>query len=90
MVAPQIVSATEFKAKCLDILDQLTETGLDRVLITKRGRVVGVLTPPEQTETAVQKIHGFMRGSVHLPVEVDLTDPVLDEPFSAEKGQLHG
>jgi antitoxin (DNA-binding transcriptional repressor) of toxin-antitoxin stability system len=90
MDAPQVVNATEFKAKCLDILDRLGESGLERIYITKRGRVVGVLTPPENAETAVQNIHGFMRGSVVIPGDVDLTAPVLDEPFSADEGRLHG
>ncbi len=90
MDAPQVVSATEFKAKCLDILDRLGESGRDRIFITKRGRVVGVLTPPERTATAVQHIHGFMRGSVVLPTDFDLTAPVVDETFVAEEGLLHG
>lgn len=36
------VSATEFKAKCLAIIDQVHATG-DTVTITKRGRVVAKL-----------------------------------------------
>jgi prevent-host-death family protein len=85
----QTISATEFKAKCLDILDRLGSRGLERVEITKRGKVVAVLTPPESTEAAIRDIHGFMRGSVFVPSDIDLTAPVLEEAFVAEDGVLH-
>jgi antitoxin (DNA-binding transcriptional repressor) of toxin-antitoxin stability system len=84
------ISATEFKAKCLEILDQLSERRLTRVSVTKRGRVVAVLTPPADEEAAVKGLHGFLRGSVAVPEGLDLTAPVLEEPFSAGRGELHG
>lgn len=34
-------------------------------------------------------LHGFLRGSVVIPPEVDLTAPVTDEVFAAEEGKLH-
>jgi hypothetical protein len=34
-------------------------------------------------------LHGFMRGSVKIPPDVDLTDPVIDEAFDAADGALH-
>lgn len=84
------ISASEFKAKCLDLLDRLAGHEIDRITITKRGRVVAVLTPPEREEAAVQQLHGFMRGSVLAPEGLDLTAPVLDEDWAAEQGELHG
>jgi antitoxin (DNA-binding transcriptional repressor) of toxin-antitoxin stability system len=84
----QSISASEFKAKCLGILDQLAGHELERVVITKRGRIVGVLTPPDETQGA-RELHGFMRGSVTIPPAFDLTAPVSDEPFDAERGDLH-
>lgn len=86
----QTISASEFKAKCLDILDRLSDHRLDRVVVTKRGRPVAVLTPPEVEAKDVRQLYGFMRGTVLVPEEVDLTEPVLDEPFGAEEGELHG
>jgi antitoxin (DNA-binding transcriptional repressor) of toxin-antitoxin stability system len=82
------INATEFKAKCLDILDQLADRRLERVEVTKRGRVVAVLTPPPDP-AAVEQLYGFMRGSVVVPPGVDLTAPALDEPWDAELGVLH-
>jgi prevent-host-death family protein len=86
MANTQTISASEFKAKCLNILDRLDNHELDRVIITKRGRTVAVLTSPE---TIVQDLYGSMRGSVIIPEGFDLTEPVFDEPFDAAEGILH-
>jgi prevent-host-death family protein len=83
-------TATEFKAKCLEILDRLAARKLTRVTVTKRGKIVAVLTPPDDPDVAVRQLHGFMRGSVIAPPEFDFTAPVLGEPLSAAKGRLHG
>jgi antitoxin (DNA-binding transcriptional repressor) of toxin-antitoxin stability system len=87
MAATQTISASEFKAKCLNILDRLDKHELERVIITKRGRTVGVLLPPETV--AVQDLYGSMRGSVIIPEGFDLTEPVFDEQFDAAAGILH-
>ncbi len=87
MAETETVSASEFKAKCLNILDRLAGHEIDRVIITKRGQTVGVLLPPEAV--TVQDLYGSMRGSVIIPEGFDLTEPVLDEPFDAEDGILH-
>jgi prevent-host-death family protein len=89
MATIETISATEFKAKCLNILDRLASHELDRVVITKRGQPVGVLTAPQPEPKAVSDIYGFMRGSVIIPEGFDLTEPVLDEPLDAELGILH-
>ena len=38
------IGATEFKARCLKLIDQVHDTGKP-ITITKRGRVVAVLQP---------------------------------------------
>jgi hypothetical protein len=86
----QTISASSFKARCLEILDRLADHTLERVMITKRGRVVGILLPPDNEAEAVRQLHGFLRGSVIVPPGVDLTEPVADEPFDVEDGLLHG
>jgi prevent-host-death family protein len=83
------IGAAEFKAHCLEILDRLSKRELSRVTITKRGRPVAMLVPPENARDAVQQIHGFLRGSVVIPPATDLTAPILDEPFDAAEGRLH-
>jgi prevent-host-death family protein len=90
MPGTQTINATEFKAKCLGILDRLGKHQLDRVIITKRGKPVAVLSAPEAEAAAVRDIHGFMRDSVVLSQGFDLTAPIIDGPFSAESLALHG
>ncbi len=85
----QTISASEFKAKCLDILNQLSARKVTRVTITKHGRPVAVLTPPDEANESVRQLYGFMKGTVVGLDDVDLTEPVLDERFSAEDGILH-
>ncbi|MFN3512244.1 MAG: type II toxin-antitoxin system Phd/YefM family antitoxin [Phenylobacterium sp.] len=89
MPATQTIAASEFKAKCLDILERLGSRQLERVVITKRGRPVAVLTPPTSPAEAVQGLHGFLRGAVLGLEDVDLTAPVLTEPLNADDGRLH-
>ncbi len=92
MDAPQkteMISATEFKAKCLDILDRVNAREIDRVTITKRGRAVAVLTP---VAGGVEELEAFLRsvrGTVIVPEGFDLTAPVIEGPFDAEDGKLH-
>ena len=82
------VNATEFKAKCLDLLDQVNSGAIARLEVTKRGKVVAVVTKPPAT--AGGDLHGFMRGSVIVPPGLDLTAPTGgDAPTDAELGILH-
>jgi len=83
------IAASEFKAKCLGLMDQLAARKLDRIVVTKRGRPVAVLTPPPTSEEVAEGIFGFMKGSVGAPPDFDFTAPVLDEPLDAEQGILH-
>ena len=86
----QTITATEFKAKCLHLLDQVASRKLDRVTVTKRGKVVGVLLPPA-TVSGGDTRWGHMRGTVFILDGVDLTDPVIDPddisiyPFDTER-----
>lgn len=83
------LSATDFKARCLNVLERVANGELERVVITKRGKPVGVLTPPSDDGAALANLHGFMRGSVTVPKGIDLTEPVIGR-FDAETGKLHG
>ena len=83
------IAASEFKAKCLDLMDQLAARKLTRIVVTKRGRPVAVLTPPPTREEIAEAFFGFMKGSVGGPEDFDFTAPVLDEPLDAAEGRLH-
>jgi antitoxin (DNA-binding transcriptional repressor) of toxin-antitoxin stability system len=90
MVSSELtVTATEFKAKCLDILKRLGEHRLSRVTVTRRGKTVAVITPPQIDETTARAVIGSLAGSVHVPEGFDLTAPVVDAERDAEVGILH-
>jgi prevent-host-death family protein len=56
------IGAAEFKAKCLNLIDQMADDG-EPIVITKRGKPVAVLSPiPEATGHT--SIIGAMKGSV--------------------------
>jgi prevent-host-death family protein len=82
------IRASEFKAKCLDLMDQLAARKLNRIVVTKRGRPVAVLTPPPTPEEAAEGLFGCLQGTVGAPEGFDFTAPVLDEPFDAAEGIL--
>ncbi len=44
----RVVSATEFKAKCLAILDEIEERG-EAITVTRRGRPVAVVGPAKRS-----------------------------------------
>jgi prevent-host-death family protein len=83
------IAASEFKAKCLALMDQLAARKLSRIVVTKRGRPVAVLSPPPTGEEVAEAFFGFMKGSVGAPEDFDFTAPVLDEPLDAAEGRLY-
>jgi prevent-host-death family protein len=89
MAGFRTVSASEFKAKCLDILDRVHARELDRVVVAKRGVPVAVLVPPPAEAVEVERLHGFLRGSVVVPPGLNLTAPITQEVFAADEGELH-
>jgi prevent-host-death family protein len=83
------ISATEFKAKCLDLIDRLGTGEFDRIVITKRGKPVASLQAPRVDSRAVLSLYGCMRGSVVLPAGLDLTLPILDRLRTPETETLN-
>jgi prevent-host-death family protein len=82
------MTASDFKARCLDVLDQLAARKIESVTITKRGRPVAVVRPPV-AQAELPSIHGCMRGTFTIPEGVDIDGPILDEPLDADDGILH-
>lgn len=67
------VGAGEFKAKCLALLDEVSESGR-RIVVTKRGRPVAEVVPVEEAPS--------LRGSIVR--EGDLISP-LERTWTAEE-----
>ncbi len=69
------LSASEFKAKCLAIMDQVQRTG-EMISITKRGREVARLVPgpnPKRRQKLLQQLHGSVR------IHGNITRPALSQ-----------
>jgi prevent-host-death family protein len=66
------IAAGEFKAKCLELMDRVAETG-ETIVITKRGTAVAELTPvPERRNLwGLMEGQGEIVGDVVSPLDVD-------------------
>lgn len=60
------MKASEFKAKCLQLMDQVAETG-ESVVITKNGKPVSRLVPYVDKPKSLFGIH---RGAVEITGDV--------------------
>ena len=67
-----VINASEFKAKCLAILDEVSATG-EAVTILKRGRPVAELVPPVSSGSRYPQ--DDLRESV--VIKGDIVEPVL-------------
>jgi prevent-host-death family protein len=74
------VAAAEFKARCLELIDRVRETGVEFV-VTKHGVPFARLVP--YTDTERPSFFGSMKGSV-LDFERPL-DP-LDDEYDINRG----
>jgi prevent-host-death family protein len=75
-MAEQTLASSDFKARCLQILDEVERTGTS-VLVTKRGRPVARLVPLAGAEAP------SLLGSVRFPAGDSLLDPT-GEHWQAE------
>lgn len=57
---PRTMSAAEFKAKCLQAMEQVATTG-EPVIVTKRGKPIAQLAPITRKR---KTLRGFLKGRV--------------------------
>lgn len=62
------VPATEFKAKCLELMDRVAE-GRETFVITKRGKAVAKLVPADLPKR--KSILGYMTGRMEIVGDLD-------------------
>lgn len=77
------LSASDFKARCLEVMRQIEKGELQRVTVTRRGKSVAVLQGV-QHEKPYKDDFGFMRGLIHLAPDYDPFEQVIeesDDPF---------
>lgn len=68
-----VVKASEFKAKCLALMDEVARTGKP-VLVTKHGKPVAELRahrPPTKSARGVWKDRLIVKGDIISPVDVE-------------------
>lgn len=87
------INASDFKATCLNLMDRLNAGEWDSIEVTKRGKLVAVLSPaeapPAKKPFNIDDLYGAMRGSVLISPGVDLTAPIWQELMSDEDKALH-
>ncbi|SPF45123.1 Prevent-host-death family protein [Candidatus Sulfopaludibacter sp. SbA4] len=59
----RVIGATEFKAKCLALLDEVNEQG-STITVTKRGRPVATISPARKK--AWKSPAGILTGKVKI------------------------
>ena len=77
------IAASDFKARCLAILDDVARTG-ERILIVKRGKPVAQLGP------ATVGVGGFPQDAIRGLGEIvgDIISPIVDaNDWDAERGR---
>ena len=70
------IKASEFKAKCLQIMDEVASTG-EPVLITKNGKAVAQLVSAKRMP---ETLFGALKGSIQITG--DIIAPI-DVPWEA-------
>ena len=69
------IKASEFKAKCLKIMDEVAESG-EEIIITKHGRPVSRLMPYREKPKSL-----FGRGRGMIEIHGDIVNPMPAEWF---------
>ena len=87
------IKASEFKAKCLELMDEVAESG-EEIVITKRGRPVSRLVPyREKQGKKVQdsgnaekpkSLFGLYRGKIGILGDIESP---IDVEWNAETGK---
>jgi prevent-host-death family protein len=80
MLKERVLTATEFKAKCLNILDRLEPGG---VVITKRGHAVARVIPMNAGTN--ERLIGSMKGKIKI--KGDILSAGME--WNAESGYAH-
>jgi prevent-host-death family protein len=70
---PRVIKASEFKAKCLALIDEVASTG-HTIVITKNGKPLVELVPhriPTRSPLGVWKGKVIIKGDIISPIDVE-------------------
>ena len=72
------MTASDFRARCFEVLAQIAGRKLGIVTITKRGRPV-VVVQPATGAAELPSLYGSMRGTVTFSEDIDIDRPILEQ-----------
>jgi len=67
---PDSIAVTDFKGRCLAVIDAVAQGRTGPVILTRRNRPVAAIVPIDDTPP---DLYGAMRGSVTVAPGTDLT-----------------
>jgi prevent-host-death family protein len=70
---PRTIKASEFKAKCLALIDEVASTG-DAIIVTKNGKPLVELVPhqpPKRSPLGIWKDKVLIKGDIIAPIDVE-------------------
>jgi antitoxin (DNA-binding transcriptional repressor) of toxin-antitoxin stability system len=70
MANETVIGVTDFKARCLGLIDDVAQGRVGRVVLRKRDRAIAAIVPLAQPNAS---LWGALRGSVSVPPGVDVT-----------------
>jgi len=70
------IPVTEFKAKCLSVIERVAAGKTGRVVLTKRGKPVAALVG---ISNELPNPRGALKGTVFIPPGVDITEPTGED-----------
>ena len=70
----RIIKASEFKAKCLALMDEVAATG-EAIVITKNGKPVARLV--QEVKRPRKQFLGCMEGMIEIVGDIVKTDPAV-------------
>ncbi len=92
------ISVTEFKARCLELMDKISRHEINEIRVTKRGKPIVVVSPstarkPRTREDAMAAHQYWLKHktvhAIKLDSDFDITGPIAaDEEFEPELGNL--
>jgi prevent-host-death family protein len=72
---PRLIKASEFKANCLALMDEVAKTG-DAIVVTKNGKPLVTLVPhraPKRSPLGIWKGKVIIKGDIIAPIDVEPT-----------------
>lgn len=81
------IPAGEFKAKCLKLMEQVARTR-EPIVITKRGRPVAKLVPPDDIAKS-EPLFGYMAGTGTTSGDIGAADHTEWSAMNGEEDHLY-